>query len=65
MTSVLAVLCGLAFIGKGVTHILDDGAVCVQTDFWRNASLANSLPVGAGVKASSSATRLCQDSPSV
>lgn len=65
VTSVLAVLCGLAFIGKGVTHILDDGAVCVQTAFWRNASLANSLPVGAGVKASSSATRLCQDSPSV
>ncbi len=65
VTSVLAVLCGLAFIGKGVTHILDDGAVCVQTDFWRNASLANSLPVGASVKASSSATRLCQDSPSV
>ncbi|MFJ9847330.1 DUF2975 domain-containing protein [Kitasatospora sp. NPDC101155] len=66
VTFVLAVLCGLAFIGTGVTHTLDDGAVCVQTDFWRNASLApDSLPIGKGVKASSSATRLCQDSPSV
>jgi DUF2975 family protein len=66
VTFALAVLCGLAFIGKGVTHILDDGAVCVQTDFWRNASLApDHLPMGKGVEASSSATRLCQDSPSV
>ncbi|MGW4231323.1 DUF2975 domain-containing protein [Streptomyces sp. NPDC004980] len=65
MTSVLAVLCGLAFIGTGVTHLLDDGAVCVQTDFWRNASLSpDGLPIGEGVKASSSATRLCQDDPS-
>ncbi|KPC65229.1 DUF2975 domain-containing protein [Streptomyces chattanoogensis] len=60
----LAVLCGLAFIGTGVAHALDDAAVCVQTDFWRNASLADNLPIGKGVKASSSATRLCQDSPS-
>ncbi|WP_307821717.1 DUF2975 domain-containing protein [Streptomyces coffeae] len=66
MTFVLAVLCGLAFIGTGVTHVLDDGAVCAQTGFWRNASLApDNLPVGKGVEASSSATRLCQDSPSV
>ncbi|MEU7135350.1 DUF2975 domain-containing protein [Streptomyces sp. NPDC046261] len=64
VTFALAVLCGLAFIGTGVTHMLDDGAVCVQTDFWRNASLADDLPIGKGVKASSSATRLCQDSPS-
>lgn len=61
----LAVLCGLAFLGTGVTHMLDDGAVCVETDFWRNASLADPLPVEAGVEASSSAARLCQDSPSV
>ncbi|CAM5592188.1 hypothetical protein KAURM247S_01997 [Kitasatospora aureofaciens] len=65
VTFALAVLCGLAFVGTGVTHTLDDGAVCVQTDFWRNASLGpDSLPVGKGVKASSSAARLCQDSPS-
>ena len=64
VTFVLAVLCGLAFAGTGVTHMLDDGAVCVQTDFWRNANLADSLPVGTGVKASGSATRLCQDHPS-
>ncbi|MFI9235657.1 DUF2975 domain-containing protein [Streptomyces sp. NPDC053079] len=66
MTFALAVLCGLAFIGTGFTHMLDDGAVCVQTDFWRNASLApENLPVGMDVEASSSATRLCQDGPSV
>ncbi|GAA3030282.1 hypothetical protein GCM10020000_03690 [Streptomyces olivoverticillatus] len=64
VTFALAVLCGLAFIGTAVTHMLDDGAVCVQTHFWRNASLADNLPIGKGVKASSSATRLCQDSPS-
>ncbi|MGW1029979.1 DUF2975 domain-containing protein [Streptomyces sp. NPDC002577] len=64
VTFALAVLCGLAFIGTGVTHMLDDGAVCVQTDFWRNPSLADPLPVGTDVKVSSSATRLCQDSPS-
>ncbi|MGW2815857.1 DUF2975 domain-containing protein [Streptomyces sp. NPDC001415] len=64
VTFALAVLCGLAFVGTGVTHMLDDGAVCVQTEFWRNASLADPLPVGTGVKASSSAARLCQDNPS-
>lgn len=64
VTSALAVLCGLIFIGKGVTHMLDDGAVCVQTGFWANPPLADPLPVGTGVKVSSSATRLCQDSPS-
>ncbi|MFD4760449.1 DUF2975 domain-containing protein [Streptomyces sp. NPDC058439] len=61
----LAVLCGLAFIGTGVVHMRDDGAVCIQTGFWANASLGNALPVGKGVTASSSAARLCQDSPSV
>lgn len=65
ITFALAVLCGLAFIGVGVTHMLDDGAVCVQTDFWRNASLADHLPIGKGVDVSGSATRLCQDGPSV
>ncbi|HBF78867.1 MAG TPA: DUF2975 domain-containing protein [Streptomyces sp.] len=66
VTFFLAVLCGLAFLGTAVTHMLDDGAVCVQTDFWRNASLGpDGLPVGEGVKASSSAARLCQDDPSV
>ncbi|MGW7005518.1 DUF2975 domain-containing protein [Streptomyces sp. NPDC054933] len=64
VTFALAVLSGLAFIGTGVTHMLDNGAVCVQTDFWRNASLGETLPIGKDVKASSSATRLCQDSPS-
>ncbi|WP_369359950.1 DUF2975 domain-containing protein [Streptomyces sp. cg2] len=65
VTFALAVLCGLAFVGTGVTHMLDDGAVCVQTDFWRNASLASEkLPVSKGVQASSSTTRLCQDGPS-
>lgn len=59
--------CGLAFLGKSVTHMWDDdGAVRVQTDLWRNASLApERLPTGEGVNASSSATRLCQDDPSV
>ncbi|MEU3459173.1 DUF2975 domain-containing protein [Streptomyces sp. NPDC006733] len=66
VTFALAVLCGLAFVGKAITHMLDDGAVCVQTDFWRNAPLAaDSVPVGQGVKASGSTTRLCQDDPSV
>ncbi|MFI9205513.1 DUF2975 domain-containing protein [Streptomyces sp. NPDC053048] len=65
VTFALAVLCGLVFIGTGFTHMLDDGAVCVQTGFWRNAPLADNLPVGKGVEASSSATRLCQNSPSV
>lgn len=45
--------------------MLDDGAVCVGTDFWRNASLVDGLPIGKGVDASSSAAILCQDSPSV
>lgn len=65
VTYALAVLCGLAFIGLGVTHLLDDGAVCVETGFWANASLADDLPVATGVDASSSAARLCQDGPSV
>ncbi|WP_406504282.1 DUF2975 domain-containing protein [Streptomyces sp. NBC_00212] len=65
VTFALAMLCGLTFIGTAITHILDDGAVCVQTGFWRNGSLPpDSLPIGQGVQASSTATRLCQDSPS-
>ncbi|MFR9799191.1 DUF2975 domain-containing protein [Streptomyces sp. MS06] len=60
----LAVLCGLAFVGTGVAHALDDGAVCVQTDYWRNIRPADPLPVGTGVEVSGSATRLCQGSPS-
>ncbi|MFH8611492.1 DUF2975 domain-containing protein [Streptomyces sp. NPDC018029] len=66
MTFALAVLCGLAFAGTALTHMLDDGAVCVETGFWANASLGpDGLPVEQGVEASASATRLCQDSPSV
>lgn len=65
VTFVLAMLWGLAFIGTGLTHLLDDGAVCVQTGFWASTSLEGGLPIGEGVKASSSATRLCQDGPSV
>ena len=62
----LAVLCGLAFLGTAATHMLDDGAVCVKTGFWANASFGpDGLPVGQGVKASSSTARLCQDDPSV
>ncbi|MFI0982595.1 DUF2975 domain-containing protein [Streptomyces sp. NPDC021093] len=64
VTFVLAGLCGLAFVGTAVSHLLNDGAVCVQTGFWANASLAGGLPVEEGVKASSSAARLCQDGPS-
>lgn len=65
VTFLLAVVCGVAFVGTGFTHMVDDGAVCVQTDFWRNASLGEGLPIGKGVEASSSAMRLCQNSPSV
>ncbi|MFG2671846.1 DUF2975 domain-containing protein [Streptomyces sp. NPDC048445] len=62
----LSVLSGLAFLGIGASHMLDDGAVCVETGFWANARLApDGLPVGKGVEATSSLTRLCQDSPSV
>ncbi|NBE56419.1 DUF2975 domain-containing protein [Streptomyces boluensis] len=62
----MAVLSGLAFVGTGLTHMLDDGAVCVQTEFWRNATLVpDSVPIGKGVEASGSATRLCQDDPSM
>ncbi|WP_224059061.1 DUF2975 domain-containing protein [Streptomyces kanamyceticus] len=65
MTLFLALLGGLAFAGKAVTHMLDDGAVCVRTDFWGNASLGpEGLPVADGVKATSSTARLCQDGPS-
>ncbi|MFK4067096.1 DUF2975 domain-containing protein [Streptomyces sp. NPDC029674] len=66
MTFALAVLSGLAFAGTALTHMLDDGAVCVETGFWANASLGpDGLPVGQGVEASASATRLCQEGPSV
>ncbi|MEU6124563.1 DUF2975 domain-containing protein [Streptomyces sp. NPDC047123] len=61
----VAVLCGLAFAGKAITHMTDDGAVCVETGFWANSPLADDLSVGKGVEASGSATRLCQDDPSV
>lgn len=61
----LTVLCGLAFVGKAASHMLDDGAVCAKTGFWANASVQGGLPVGKGVEASSSMARLCQDSPSV
>ncbi|WP_326738376.1 DUF2975 domain-containing protein [Streptomyces sp. NBC_01022] len=61
----LAVLCGLAFLGTAASHMLDDGAVCVKTDFWANASFGpEGPPVGKGVDVSSSTARLCQDSPS-
>lgn len=65
VTLALAVLCGLVFLGTAITHMADDGAVCVRTGFWANASLPDDLPIGAGVEASSSAARLCQDNPSV
>ncbi|MFJ2771030.1 DUF2975 domain-containing protein [Streptomyces sp. NPDC087300] len=62
----LGVLCGLAFAGKAVTHMFDDGDVCVETGFWANAPLeAEGVAVGKGVKAASSAARLCQEDPSV
>ncbi|MEI5098150.1 DUF2975 domain-containing protein [Streptomyces sp. PmtG] len=64
VTFVLAVLAGLVFVGTGLSRMLDDGAVCVQTGFWANATLEGELPISEGVKASSMATRLCQDSPS-
>ncbi|MCX5402481.1 DUF2975 domain-containing protein [Streptomyces sp. NBC_00335] len=64
LTFALAMLWGLSFIGTAVTHMLDDGAVCVKTGLWANATLADGLPIGQGVEASSSTTRLCQNSPS-
>ncbi|MFE2722140.1 DUF2975 domain-containing protein [Kitasatospora sp. NPDC059327] len=64
-TMALAVLCGLAFVGTAAVRMLDDGAVCVRTGFWANAALANGLPIGDGVTAAGSTTRLCQDGPSV
>ncbi|MFJ9523135.1 DUF2975 domain-containing protein [Kitasatospora sp. NPDC101801] len=64
VTFALAGLFGLVFIGTTVSHVLDDGAVCAQTGFWANAPLTGGLPVEEGVKASSSAARLCQDGPS-
>lgn len=65
VTFVLAMLSGLAFLGKGVIHMADDGDICVRTGFWANATLEGGLPVGKGVDASSSAARLCQEGPSV
>ncbi|MEK8144338.1 hypothetical protein NKH18_28340 [Streptomyces sp. M10(2022)] len=65
VTLALAVLSGLSFLGMGFTHALDDGAVCVETDFWHNAELADRLSTGEGVQESSNVTRLCQDDPSV
>ncbi|MCX5125121.1 DUF2975 domain-containing protein [Streptomyces sp. NBC_00193] len=64
LTFALAILWGLTFIGTAVSHLADDGAVCVKTDFWANATLDGGLPVGQGVEASSSTARLCQNAPS-
>ncbi|WP_329615283.1 DUF2975 domain-containing protein [Streptomyces brevispora] len=62
----LAILSGLAFVGTGVSHMLDDGAVCVETGFWANARLASDGPSAEkGVEAAGSVTRLCQNDPSV
>lgn len=65
VTFVLAMLSGLAFLGKGLIRMADDGDICVRTDFWVNATLEDGLPVGKGVEAASSAARLCQEGPSV
>lgn len=65
VTLVLAILSGLAFLGKGVVRMADDGDICVRTGFWANATLEGGLPVGKGVEASSSVARLCQEGPSV
>ncbi|MFD9885902.1 DUF2975 domain-containing protein [Streptomyces alboflavus] len=66
VTLLLAVLSGLAFIGTAITHMADDGAVCVETGFWANTEVApDSLPIEKGVEATGSGTRLCQDDPSV
>ncbi|MGW1775736.1 DUF2975 domain-containing protein [Streptomyces sp. NPDC002104] len=64
LTFGLGLLWGLTFIGTAVSRLTDDGAVCVETGFWANATLDGGLPVGAGVDASSSAARLCQNDPS-
>ncbi|NEC13225.1 DUF2975 domain-containing protein [Streptomyces sp. SID8014] len=61
----LSVIFGLAFLGKAGVRLSDDGAICVETGFWANARLADPLSVAPGVEASSSAARLCQESPSV
>ncbi|MEU9332459.1 DUF2975 domain-containing protein [Streptomyces sp. NPDC048290] len=65
VTFVLGVLSALAFAGIGITHLLDDGSVCAETDYWANAALEGPLAVDAGVEASGSVTRLCQESPSI
>ncbi|WP_407839673.1 DUF2975 domain-containing protein [Streptomyces sp. DSM 116496] len=64
LTLGLAILWGLTFLGTAVSHLGDDGAVCVKTGFWANATLEGGLPVGQGVEASSSTARLCQNNPS-
>lgn len=64
LTFGLAMLWALTFIGTAVSHLTDDGAVCVQTGFWANATLEGGLPVGQGVDASSTTARLCQKDPS-
>lgn len=65
LTFALAMLSGLAFLGKGFVRLADDGDICVTTGFWANATLADDLGLGKSVEASSSATRLCQADPSV
>lgn len=64
LTFVIGGLCGLVFIGQGLTHPLHGGAVCVKTDFMANGALEDGLPIAQGVEATSSATRLCKESPS-
>lgn len=64
LTFAMAMLWGLIFIGTAVSHLGDDGAICVKTGFWANAALEGGLPIGQGVEASSSTTRLCQNDPS-
>ncbi|MFD0022930.1 DUF2975 domain-containing protein [Streptomyces sp. NPDC058382] len=59
----LTVLSGVAFVGKTASRLLDDGDVCVETDFWANASLGHELPVVPGVTGSGTVTRLCQEHP--
>ncbi|MER7761666.1 DUF2975 domain-containing protein [Streptomyces sp. NPDC097619] len=60
----LGALSGLAFLGTGAVRLFDDGDICVKTGFWANARLGDALPVDAGVTASSSMVRLCQEAPS-
>ncbi|QDQ09153.1 DUF2975 domain-containing protein [Streptomyces spectabilis] len=64
VSMLLAVVLGLAFLGRSTLRLFDDGTVCAKTGFWVNAKLDGGLPVEAGVEASSSQARLCQQDPS-